>query len=309
MPKNKITIVGAGNVGAAIAHLCLLKELGNVVLVDVAVDTAKGKALDMMEGLPVHGSNVKAVGTDDYELTKDSDIVVITAGFARKPGMTREDLLGKNFNVIKEVSLQVSKYSPNSIIIVVTNPLDVMTYAAYKISGFSKKKVIGQAGVLDSSRLRYFISEELNVSVNDISAMVLGSHGDSMVPVIGQTLVKGRPLTEFLSNEKINELVERTRKAGEEIVKYYKTGSAYYSTAAATLEMIDTIINDQKKLLPCSVYLEGEYGISDVFLGVPTILGKNGIEKIEEISLNNQEKEALKKSAEIVKENIKLLHI
>ena len=309
MTGKKISIIGAGNVGATIAHICLLKKLGHIVLVDVAKELAEGKALDMMEGQPVNQSDLKVLGTNNYELTKDSDIVVITAGFARKPGMSREDLLQKNYNVVKEVTLNAIKYSPNAVLIVVTNPLDVMTYAAYKISGFSKEKVIGQAGALDSARLKYFISEELNVSVNDINAMVLGSHGDTMVPIIGQILVKGKPITDFLSSEKINQLIEKTRKAGEEIVKLYKTGSAYYSTAAATVEMIEAIIKDEKKLIPSSIYLEGEYGISNVFLGVPVTLGKNGVEKIIEIDISNEEKEALKKSAEVVKENIKLLNI
>jgi len=283
------------------------KELANeIVLVDI-VESVKGKALDMMCSSPVKSFSCSINGTCDYSAIKDSDMVVITAGLPRMPGMTREDLLQKNKQIIENVCDNIVKHAPDSIIIVVTNPLDIMCYVVLKKTGFKKEKVIGMAGVLDSARLRNFIAKELGVSPKDVQGLVLGSHGDSMVPLPEYTTVNGIPITQLMSKEKIKQLVDRTRNCGAEIVNYLKTGSAYYSPASSIAEMVEAIVKDSRRVLPASVYLEGEYGYNGIFLGVPIILGKNGVEKIMEIKLNDEAKQALDKSANITKENIKNL--
>lgn len=298
----KITVVGAGNVGATTAHILANKELANeIVLVDIVEGIPQGKALDMYEATPVEGSDTRIVGTNSYDETEHSDIVIITAGLPRKPGMSRDDLLAKNTEIVKSVTEQVVAKSPQSIIIVVSNPLDVMTYVAYKVSGFEKNRVMGMAGVLDSARFRTFISMELNVSVEDVSAFVLGGHGDSMVPLPRYSTVAGIPLPDLLNQETIDRLVQRTRDGGIEIVNYLKTGSAYYAPASSTVEMAEAIIKDKKRILPCAVWLEGEYNLTNVMVGVPVKLGKNGIEEIIQIKLNPEEQEALNKSAQGVK--------
>ena len=303
----KISIIGAGQVGATTALMLVEKEVANeVVLIDI-VESVKGKALDMMCSSPVDAFSCSVTGSCDYEQIKNSDIVVITAGLARMPGMTREDLLEKNKRIVEGVCENIVKYAPNSILIVVTNPLDVICYVVFKKTGFKKEKVIGMAGVLDSTRLRNFIASELNVSPKDVQGLVLGSHGDSMVPLPEYTTVNGIPITQLMDKEKIDKIVERTRNCGAEIVSYLKTGSAYYSPASSITEMIEAIAKDQKRVLPASVYLEGEYGYDGIFLGVPIKLGKNGVEEIIKIRLNNEAKKVLDKSAEITKDNIKRL--
>ena len=303
----KIRIIGAGQVGATTALMLAEKEVANeVVLIDI-VESVKGKALDMMCSSPVDAFSCSITGSCDYEQIKNSDIVVITAGLARMPGMTREDLLEKNKRIVEGVCENIVKYAPNSILIVVTNPLDVICYVVFKKTGFKKEKVIGMAGVLDSTRLRNFIASELNVSPKDVQGLVLGSHGDSMVPLPEYTTVNGIPITQLMDKEKIDKIVERTRNCGAEIVSYLKTGSAYYSPASSITEMIEAIAKDQKRVLPASVYLEGEYGYDGIFLGVPIKLGKNGVEEIIKIRLNNEAKKVLDKSAEITKDNIKRL--
>ena len=301
----KITVVGAGNVGATVAQRLVDRELANeVVLTDVVEGLPQGKGLDMLESAPVLGSDVKIAGANDYDATANSDIVVITAGIARKPGMSRDDLLATNAGVLKSVTDQVAPRSPKSIIIVVSNPLDVMVYVALKASGFDRKRVIGMAGVLDTARFRTFIASELNVSVEDVQAFVLGGHGDSMVPLVRYTSVAGIPLTELLPADKIDAMVKRTRQGGAEIVGLLKTGSAYYAPSASVVQMVEAISKDKKRILPCSVYLQGEYGMRDVVIGVPVKLGKNGVEQVMEIKLTDIEKTELNKSAEDVKVNI-----
>jgi len=300
----KIAIIGAGQVGATTAHRIAEKGLGNIVLIDV-VESVKGKALDLLEAAPIEGHDCRIIGSTDYKEIRDSDIVVVTAGLPRKPGMTREDLLEKNKEIVKEAAENIKKYAPNSIVIVVTNPLDVMSYLVLKTTGFDTKRVIGMAGILDSTRFRAFIADELDVSKRDVDAMVLGSHGDTMVPIPEYTTVAGIPITELLSKEKIKEVIERTRNAGAEIVSYLKTGSAYYAPSAAVAEMVEAIINDSRRLVPASAYLQGEYGYSDLYMGVPVKLGKNGIEKIYELKLSKEAKGQLDKSAGIIKANIK----
>ena len=300
----KITVIGAGHVGATAAHRIAEQQLANtVVLLDIVEGIPQGKALDMYESGPVGLFDTKVRGTNDYSDTADSDIILITAGMARKPGMSREDLLMKNATIVKEVTDQVMQYSQNPIIIMVSNPLDIMTHVGYVRSKLPKERVMGMAGVLDSARFRSFIAEELNVSMRDINAFVLGGHGDSMVPVVKYTSVAGIPLTELMPEDRIEQLVDRTRKGGAEIVNYLKNGSAYYAPAASAVEMIDTIVNDRKRILPCSALLDGQYGIDNVFIGAPVKLGKNGIEQILEINLDSLELEALRKSAAIVEEN------
>ncbi len=302
----KITVIGAGHVGATAAHRIAEQRLANtVVLLDIVEGIPQGKALDMYESGPVGLFDTKVYGTNDYADTADSDIVLVTAGLPRKPGMSREDLLIKNVTIVKEVTDQVMQYSSNPILIMVSNPLDIMTHVGYVRSKLPKNRVLGMAGVLDSSRFRSFIAEELNVSVQDVNAFVLGGHGDSMVPVVKYTSVAGIPLTELMAAEKIEQLTERTRNGGAEIVNYLKNGSAYYAPAASSVEMIDAIVHDRKRILPCSALLEGEYGINNVYMGVPVKLGKNGIEQILEINLDASELEALRKSAAIVEENCK----
>ena len=307
--KNKVSVIGAGHVGATVAQYIAQDELADVVLIDVVEGLPQGKALDLMEAAPVRGFDSTITGSNDYKDTANSDIVVITGGLARKPGMSREDLLIKNSEIIKSITEQVAKESPESIIIMVTNPLDIMTYLCWKTSGFPPNRVVGMAGILDTARLRAFVAMELKVSVKDIQAMVLGGHGDAMVPLARHCTVSGKPITELISKERIESIVQRTRKAGGEIVGYLKTGSAYYSPGASATEMVEAILKDKKSLLPCAAYLNGEYGLKDVYVGVPAILGAGGVEKIEEIELAEEEKKALHHSAQIVKENIAKLGV
>lgn len=303
--RPKIAIVGAGMVGSSAALKMAQKELGDIVLVDVVEFVADGKALDMAESSPLDGFDVALIGkTNDYSVIKDSDVVVITAGVPRKPGMTRMDLLMTNAGIVETIANHVRELAPNSIVIVVTNPLDVMTYVAWKVTGFPRERVIGQAGVLDSIRMRYFVAIELGVSVKDVQAMVLGSHGDQMVPLPRYTTVAGVPITELLPPDVIERINDRTRKAGTEIVNLLKTGSAYYAPGAAVAEMVEAIVRDKKRLMPCSVLLQGEYGLRDVFIGVPIILGKNGVERIVELKLTEEELKALHQSAEEVRKGI-----
>ncbi|MEE8381240.1 MAG: malate dehydrogenase [Thermodesulfobacteriota bacterium] len=309
MGRKKITIVGAGNVGATSAHWAAEKELGDVVLVDIVEGMPQGKALDLMEARPVEGFDVTITGTNGYEETADSDLVIITSGLPRKPGMSREDLLQKNKEIVSSVTKSVVAKSPDSIIIIVSNPLDTMSYVAKVVSGFPKHRVMGMAGILDSARFKVFIAMELNVSVEDIQAMVLGGHGDSMVPLPGNASIGGIPLTQLLSKERIDAIVARTRKAGGEIVALLKTGSAYYSPSASAIQMAEAILKDKKRILPCCAYLEGEYGLNDIYFGVPVKLGSNGIEQIIEVSLTEEEKELVLQSGKAVKESISSLNL
>jgi malate dehydrogenase len=305
--RKKVTVVGAGNVGANTAQKIAAKELADVVLVDVVEGVPQGKALDMLESAPVEGYDVRIVGTNGYDETAGSDIIVITAGFPRKPGMSRDDLLLANYEVVRSATEQATKRSPDAILILVTNPLDAMCWTALKVSGFARQRVIGMAGVLDSARFRTFIAEELKVSFENVTAMVLGGHGDTMVPLVRFTNVSGIPLSELTDQPTIDRLVQRTRDGGAEIVKHLKTGSAYYAPAASTVEMVESILKDKKKLLPCAAYLQGEYGIFELFVGVPVKLGKDGIEKIYQIKLEGAEQAALNKSADAVKELIDVI--
>ena len=305
--RKKVTVVGSGNVGASCALRLADKELADVVLVDIIEGVPQGKGLDILEATPVEGTDVKVIGSNDYEPAAGSDIVVITAGFPRKPGMSRDDLLWANYDIVKATVEQVVKYSSSSILILVTNPLDAMCQVAYKVSGFSKNRVIGMAGVLDTARFRTFIAQELNVSVESVSAMVLGGHGDTMVPLVSYANVAGIPLTELLDASTIERLVQRTRDGGAEIVKYLKTGSAYYAPSSAVVEMVESILKDKKKVLPCAAYLDGEYGIKGLFVGVPVKLGERGIEKIYQLKLTDSEKAALAKSAAAVQELVDVL--
>jgi malate dehydrogenase len=305
--RNKVTVVGAGNVGANCAVRIADKELADVVLVDVVEGVPQGKGLDLLQSGPVQGYDVMVTGANDYEPTANSDIAIITAGFPRKPGMSRDDLLMANFDVVKTATEQVAKYSPNCIIIVVTNPLDAMAQAAYWVSKFPKNRVVGMAGVLDSARFRTFIAMELKVSVENVTGVVMGGHGDTMVPLVRLSGVSGIPLTELMDQATIDQIVTRTRNGGAEIVKYLKTGSAYYAPSAAAVEMAESILKDKKKVLPCAALLEGEYGIDGLFVGVPVKLGASGIEKIYEISLTSEEQAMLKKSADSVQELVDVL--
>ena len=305
--RKKVTVVGAGNVGANCALRIADKELADVVLVDVVDGVPQGKGLDLLQSGPVQGYDVTLVGANDYELTVNSDIAIITAGFARTPGMSRDDLLVKNYDVIRIATEKVAQHSPNCIIIVVTNPLDAMAQAAFWVSKFPKNRVVGMAGVLDSARFRTFIAQELKVSVENVTAVVMGGHGDTMVPLVRLSNVSGIPLTELMDQATIDKIVDRTRNGGAEIVKYLKTGSAYYAPSAAAVEMAESILKDKKKVLPCAAYLEGEYGINGVFVGVPVKLGASGIEKIYEIKLTPEEQAMLKKSASAVQELVDIL--
>jgi malate dehydrogenase len=305
--RKKITVIGGGNVGASAAVNLAAKELGNVVLVDVVEGIPQGKGLDMAQMGPVEGYDVEITGANDYEATAGSDVVVITAGLARKPGMSRDDLLLANYEVVKSVTEQVVKHSPNAILVLVTNPLDAMCTVAHHVSKFPKNRVIGMAGVLDSARFRTFIARELNVSVENVTAVVLGGHGDTMVPITRLSNVSGIPLTELIPADRLAAIVDRTRNGGAEIVKHLKTGSAYYAPSASAVEMVESIIKDKKKILPCAALLEGEYGISGLFVGVPVKIGASGIEKIYEIKLTDEEKAALKKSAGAVQELVDVL--
>jgi malate dehydrogenase len=304
MARKKITVVGAGNVGATAAHWAAIKELGDIVLVDIVEGMPQGKALDLMEAAPMEGFDANIIGTNGYEETKNSDVVIITSGIARKPGMSREDLLKINADIIASVTENIAKQSPNCIIIVVSNPLDTMTYLALKTSKFPKNRVMGQAGALDCTRFQSFIGMELNISVEDIKVMLLGGHGDDMVPLPRYSTINGIPITEFLSKEKIDKLVDRTKKGGGEIVALLKTGSAFYAPALGAITMAEAILKDKRRLIPSCAYLEGEYGLKDICFGVPTILGANGIEKIVELALSDEEKAAVKKSAESVAKTV-----
>lgn len=304
----KITVVGAGNVGATAAQRIAEKHLAeNVVLLDVIEGIPQGKGLDMWESAPVEDFDSAVIGTNDYNDTAGSDIVVITAGLARKPGMTRDDLLMKNAEIVGSVTEQVVPGSPNAVIVVVSNPLDVMTWVSMKKSKFPKNRVVGMAGILDSARFRLFIAKELNVSVKDVQALVLGGHGDSMVPLVRYSTVSGIPISELIPEERIAQLVDRARNGGIEIVNYLKTGSAYYAPSSSAVEMVDAIVKNRQRILPCAAYLEGEYGLSGMYVGVPVQLGSNGIEKIIELKLTDQELAELHRSANDVKANIEKL--
>jgi malate dehydrogenase len=305
--RKKVTVVGAGNVGANCALRIADKELADVVLVDIMEGIPQGKGLDIQQSGPVQGYDVRITGANDYEPTAGSDIVVITAGFPRKPGMSRDDLLLANFEIVKTAAENAMKYSPNAILILVTNPLDAMCWAAWKVTGLPKNRIIGMAGVLDTARFRTFLGEAMGVSVTNINALVLGGHGDTMVPITRLTNVSGVPLSEILDAETIAKIVERTQNGGAEIVKYLKTGSAYYAPSAATVEMVESILKDQKKVLPCAALLEGEYNVNGVFFGVPVKLGSSGIEKIYEVQLTDDEKVQIQKSAAAVQELVDVL--
>jgi malate dehydrogenase len=300
--KSKVTIVGAGNVGATAAQRIVEKELADVVLIDVVEGIPQGKALDLSQAAPIEKHDAHLTGTNSYEDTADSDLIIITAGIPRKPGMSRDDLLATNRRIMQDVARQAAVYSPKSILIIVSNPLDAMCHVAMEESGFPKERIIGMAGVLDSARFRFFIAEALNVSVENVHALVLGGHGDTMVPLPRFSTVAGIPITELMPHASIEALVDRTRKGGAEIVGLLKTGSAYYAPASGAVEMAEAILKDKKKILPCAAYLEGEYGISGLFVGVPVKLGKNGIEQILQINLSPEEAEALHKSAAAVRE-------
>ena len=305
--KKKITLIGAGQIGGTLAHLIALKGLADVVLFDVAAGIAKGKALDIAQSSPVSGFNVSLSGTDNYEDTKNSDVIIITAGVPRKPGMTRDDLLGINLKIIKQVAEGIKKTSPNAFIICITNPLDVIVMALQKYSGLPKNKVVGMAGILDSSRFIYFLSEELKIPVQKIKSFVLGGHGDSMVAMLGSTEVEGKKINDLvkegkLSKERLEQIVDRTKKGGAEIVKFLEKGSAFYAPAASGVEMAESYLKDLKKQMPCAVHLNGEYGVKDIYAGVPVIIGKEGVEKVVELDLEINEKAQFKKSIEAVKE-------
>lgn len=307
--RTKISVIGSGFTGATTAFLLAQKELGDVVLVDIPQmeKPTKGKALDMLEASPVQGFDANIIGTSNYEDTKDSDVVVITAGVARKPGMSRDDLVQTNQKVMKSVTSEIVKYSPNCHIIVLTNPVDAMTYTVFQASGFPKNRVIGQSGVLDTARFRTFIAQELNVSVKDVTGFVLGGHGDDMVPLVRYSYAGGIPLETLLPKDRLDAIVERTRKGGGEIVNLLGNGSAYYAPAASLVEMVEAIVKDQRRVLPAIAYLEGEYDFDGIYLGVPTILGKDGIEKVIELDLKEDEKKALETSASSVREVMKVL--
>ena len=305
--KKKITLIGAGQIGGTLAHLIALKELGDVVLFDVAAGIAKGKALDIAQSSPVNGFNINLSGTDNYEDTKNSDVIIITAGVPRKPGMTRDDLLGINLKIIKQVSKGISTTSPDAFVICITNPLDVIVMALQKYSGMPKNKIVGMAGILDSSRFIYFLSQELKIPVQKIKSFVLGGHGDSMVAMLGVTEVDGKNIKDLIKEgkikeEKLNAIIDRTKKGGAEIVKYLEKGSAFYAPAASGVEMAESYLKDLKKQLPCAAYLNGEYGAKDLYAGVPVIIGSKGVEKIVEINLTDDEKKNFDKSIKSVSE-------
>ena len=305
--KKKITLIGAGQIGGTLAHLIALKQLGDIVLFDVASGLAKGKALDLAQSSPVSGFNIDIIGTDNYQDTKDSDVIIITAGVPRKPGMTRDDLLEINLKIIKQVAEGIKKTSPKAFVICITNPLDVIVMALQKYSGLPKKKIVGMAGILDSSRFIYFLSQELKVPVQKISSFVLGGHGDSMVAMLESTLIDGKKINELVKDGKISQdrlesIVERTKKGGAEIVKLLEKGSAYYAPAASGVQMAESYLKDLKKELPCAASLNGEYGFKDIYAGVPVVIGKGGVEKIVEIKLSDQEKDSFITSVNSVKE-------
>ena len=302
MPRPKISIIGAGNVGATTAHWIAAKDFADIVLLDIVEGMPQGKALDLMQSGPVEGFNTKIKGTNNYEDTKDSDVVVITSGIPRKPGMSRDDLIATNTKIVKEVTQNAAKHSPDCIIIVVTNPLDAMVYVASKASGFPNNRVVGMAGILDSARFRTFIAQELDANVEDIDAMVLGGHGDTMVPLLGHSVVNKVSITKLMSAEKVEAIVKRTRDGGAEIVNLLKAGSAYYAPAASTAQMVESILKDRKMVLPCAAYCDREYNVGGYFVGVPVKLGRNGVEKIIELKLTEEETELFKKSVGHVKD-------
>jgi len=305
--RKKITLIGAGQIGGTLAHLIAMKDLGDVVLFDVAEGIAKGKALDIAQSSPVDGFNINLSGTNNYEDTKNSDVIIITAGVPRKPGMTRDDLLGINLKIIKQVAEGIKKTSPNAFVICITNPLDVIVMALQKYSGLPKNKIVGMAGILDSSRFIYFLSKELKVPVKKIKSFVLGGHGDSMVAMLGHTEVEGKKINDLvkegrISKEKLDQIIERTKKGGAEIVKYLEKGSAFYAPAASGVEMAESYLKNLKKQLPCAVYLNGEYNAKDIYAGVPVIIGSDGVEKVIELDLSVEEKENFEKSVRAVKD-------
>jgi malate dehydrogenase len=307
--NRKVTVVGGGNVGATLAQRIADRELADVALIDIVEGMPQGKGLDMMQAGPVEGSDARVIGTNDYKDTAGSDVVVITAGIARKPGMSRDDLLNTNYKIVKECIENVVKHSPNCVLIVVSNPLDAMCQVAFRASGFPKHRVFGMAGVLDSARMRTFIAMELGVSVENVSAFVLGGHGDTMVPLPRYSTVSGIPITELLPADRVDAIVKRTASGGAEIVSLLKTGSAYYAPSSSTAEMVDAVLKDKHKILPCCCYLEGEFGIKDLYVGVPAQLGAKGVEKIWEIKLTDAERSALQKSAEAVRELVTILKV
>lgn len=307
--RNKISIIGAGFVGATAAHWCAVKELGDVVLVDIVDGMPQGKALDLLEAGPIEGYDLHIVGTNNYADTAGSDIIVITAGLPRQPGMTREDLVGVNAKIVRDVIESVMLHSPNAIMILVTNPLDTMLYLAKKVTGWPRERVIGQAGVLDSARMRAFMAMELNVSVENTHAFVMGGHGDEMVPLARYSTVAGIPITTLLPPDRVEAIIERTRKGGGEIVSLLKKGSAFFAPSAATMQMVEAILMDRKMILPCSVYLEGEYGLNDICFGVPVKLGRNGVEQIIEVDLTDDERTAMERSAALVRSSMAALTI
>ena len=299
--KKKISLIGAGQIGGTLAHLMTIKELGDIVLFDVVEGIAKGKALDIAQSTSISGSNVSLIGTNDYKDTNNSDVVIITAGIPRKPGMSRDDLLGTNLKIIKQVAEGIKKNSPNAFVICITNPLDVIVMALQKYSGLPTNKVVGMAGILDSARFKYFLSQELKVPAKNINTLVLGGHGDTMVPMPNHTTVDGKPLSQLINKEKLDFIINRTRKGGAEIIKFLEKGSAFYAPAASGVEMAESYIKDLKKTLPCAAYLNGEYGIKNLYAGVPVVIGKTGVEKVVEISLTDDEKKQFKISTQAVK--------
>ena len=300
--KKKISLIGAGQIGGTLAHLISIKELADVVLFDVVEGMAKGKALDIAQSTSINGSNISLIGTSNYEDTKNSDVIIITAGIPRKPGMSRDDLLGTNLKIIKQVAEGVKKTSPKAFVICITNPLDVIVMAFQKYSGLPTNKVVGMAGILDSSRFKYFISQELKVPVKNVESLVLGGHGDTMVPMTNQTTVSGKPLNKLIQKEKLDSIIERTRKGGAEIGKLLQKGSAFYAPASSGIEMAESYIKDLKKTLPCAAYLNGEYGVRNLYAGVPVVIGNLGAEKVIEIKLDDKEKENFEISIKAVKE-------
>jgi len=309
MRRAKISIIGAGNVGATCAHWAATKELGDITLVDIVEGMPQGKGLDLAEAGPVEGIDGRFLGTQDYRDTAGSDVVVITSGMARKPGMTREDLLEANKNIITSVVRSCAEHSPEAVLVLVTNPLDTMTYLAKHVSGFPKNRVVGQAGVLDAARFRTFVSMELGVSVEDVQALVMGGHGDTMVPLPRYCTVSGIPLGELMPADRIQALIDRTRDGGAEIVKLLKSGSAYYAPAASTIQMVEAILKDKKRILPCAAYLEGEYGIHGITFGVPVVLGGQGVERVVELKLTEEEMQLVRASAEAVRKSVKGLNL
>ena len=307
MTKPKISLIGAGQIGGTLAHLIALKELGDVVLFDVAEGIAKGKALDLSQSTAIDGLNVSITGTNNYNDTSNSDVIIITAGVPRKPGMTRDDLLGINLKIIKQVADGIKDTSPNAFVICITNPLDVIVMALQKYSGLPKNKVIGMAGVLDTSRFKFFLSQELNIPISEVDSFVLGGHGDTMVPVPNRTTVSGKPLLDFIkegkiSEERLNEIIDRTRNGGAEVVKLLETGSAFYGPAASGVEMAESYLKNLKKTLPCAAHLNGQYGVKDLYLGVPVVIGSNGIEEVVELTLDDEEKKYFDISIDAVRE-------